>query len=363
MDTRVRRHAEVLVDQCADVRRGDMVTIRASRQAEALVVALYEALGQRGARPSLSWSLPRATRAYARAMDEADYTTKDHELAAMEETDVVFLIGGGPNAFETSDVPPEMSQAGSRAHKPISEQRLDTRWVITTHPTAAGAQRAGMSTATYEEFVYDAVNKDWAAQSEFQSQLVEILDPAETVHIVSGDTTDITMRVDGMRACNDDGDHNMPAGEVFTAPVPDSVAGEVYFDKPLMRQGNEIRGAALTFEDGDVVSFSAEQNEDVLAGILNTDAGARRLGELGIGMNRGIDRFTYNMLFDEKMGDTVHLAVGAAIDECVPEDCEFNDSAVHTDMIVDMSEDSFIEIDGEIVQRNGTFVFEDGFEA
>lgn len=105
MDTRVRRHAEVLVDQCADVRRGDMVTIRASRQAEALVVALYEALGQRGARPSLSWSLPRATRAYARAMDEADYTTKDHELAAMEETDVVFLIGGGPNAFETSDVP------------------------------------------------------------------------------------------------------------------------------------------------------------------------------------------------------------------------------------------------------------------
>jgi aminopeptidase len=359
MDERVRQHAEVLVDHCADVQRGDMVQITASKQAEDLVVALYEALGERGARPSLTWSLPKASRAYARAMDEDDYTTKAHDLAAMEETDVVFLVGGGPNAFETSDVPPAKSQAGSRAHQPILEERLGTRWVITTHPTAAGAQQAEMSTGAYEQFVYDAVNKDWAEQSEFQAQMVELLDPAEEVRVVSGESTDLTMRVDGMQALNDDGDRNMPAGEVFTSPVPDSVEGEVYFDKPLMRQGNEIDGVSLTFEDGEVVDFAADQNEDVLESILDTDEGARRLGELGIGMNRDIDRFTYNMLFDEKMGDTVHLAVGAAIDECVPEDCEFNDSAVHMDMIVDMSEDSFIEVDGEVVQRDGTFVFEE----
>jgi aminopeptidase len=165
-----------------------------------------------------------------------------------------------------------------------------------------------------------------------------------------------------MRALNDDGDNNMPAGEAFTSPVPDSVEGTVYFDKPLFRRGKEIQGAALEFEGGEVVDASAEQNEETLLSILDTDDGARRLGELGIGMNRDIDRFTYNMLFDEKMGDTVHLAVGAAIEECVPEDREFNDSAVHMDMIVDMSEDSRIELDGETVQRNGTFVFEEGFE-
>ncbi|MCG1002124.1 MULTISPECIES: aminopeptidase [Halobacterium] len=363
MDDRVRRHAEVLVEDCTEIQPGDMVQVRASREAEALVVALYEKLGEIGARPSLHWGLARASRAYNRAMDADDYETKAHELAAMEETDAVFLIGGGGNAFETSDVPPEKSQAASRAHGPILEERLGTRWVITQHPTPADAQKAEMSTAAYENFVYEAVNKDWDAQREFQSQLVEILDPADEVRVVSGDTTDVTMSVAGMDAANDWGTKNMPAGEVFTCPVPDSVEGEVLFDKPLIRQGKEITDAWLQFEDGEVVDFAAGQNEAALEGILETDEGSRRLGELGIGMNRDIDRFTYNMLFDEKMGDTVHMAVGGAIAECVPEDQTFNESATHVDMIVDMSEDSFIEIDGEIVQRDGTFRFEDGFEA
>ena len=361
MDDRIRRHAEILVDHCTDVQRGDMVQVNASKEAEDLVVALYEKLGERGARPSLNWSLGPAARAYSRAMDEDDYVTKEHDLAAMEETDVVFFIGGGGNPYETSDVSPEKRQAGGRAHKPVFEERLGTRWVITTHPTAAGAQKAELSTAAYEEFVYEAVNRDWAAQREHQAQMVDTLDPAEEVRIVSGDTTDVRMSIAGMNTANDYGKENMPAGEAFTSPVPDSVEGEVLFDKPLIRQGHEIQGAWLEFEGGEVVDFSAEQSEEALETILNTDDGARRLGELGIGMNRGIDRFTHNMLFDEKMGDTIHLAVGAAIEECVPEDMEFNESATHVDMIVDMSEDSYIEVDGEVVQRDGTFRFEDGF--
>jgi aminopeptidase len=362
MDDRARRHAEILVEDCTDVQPGDMVLVRASKEAEALVVALYEKLGEVGARPTTQWGHARAARAYNRAMDVDDYETKAHDLAAMEETDVVFLIGGGGNAFETSDVPPEKSQAASRANGPILEERLGKRWVITQHPTDAGAQKAEMSTEAYEDFVYDAINKDWDEQREFQAQMVEILDPADEVRIVSGDTTDVTMSVAGMDAANDWGTKNMPAGEVFTCPVPDSVDGEVLFDKPLIRQGKEITNAWLQFEDGEVVDFAAGQNEAALEGILETDEGSRRLGELGIGMNRDIDRFTYNMLFDEKMGDTVHMAVGGAIAECVPDDQPFNESATHVDLIVDMSEDSFIEVDGEIVQRDGTFEFEDGFE-
>jgi aminopeptidase len=150
---------------------------------------------------------------------------------------------------------------------------------------------------------------------------------------------------------------------VFTAPVVDSVEGEVLFDMPLMAQGREIEDVRLVFEDGEVVEYEAAKNEDVLAAVLDTDEGARRLGELGIGMNRDIDRFTYNMLFDEKMGDTVHMALGRAYEENVPDNRERNDSAMHMDMIVDMSEDSRIELDGEVVQRDGVFVFEDEFES
>jgi aminopeptidase len=135
----------------------------------------------------------------------------------------------------------------------------------------------------------------------------------------------------------------------------------VLFDLPLYHQGREITEARLVFEDGEIVEHAAEKNEDLLTEVLNTDSGASRLGELGIGMNRDIDQFTYNMLFDEKMGDTVHMAVGRAYDDCVGEGREANESAVHVDMIVDMSEDSFIEVDGEVVQRDGTFRFEDGF--
>jgi aminopeptidase len=218
-----------------------------------------------------------------------------------------------------------------------------------------------MSTEGYENFVWDAINKDWDEQREFQAQMVEILDDADEVHIVSGDETDIRMSVDSMIPLNDYGEKNLPGGEVFTAPVVDSVEGEVLFDMPLYHEGREVQNARLAFENGEVVSHSATQNEAVLTEILETDDGARRLGELGIGMNRDIDQFTYNMLFDEKMGDTVHMAVGRAYPETVGENREVNESTTHVDMIVDMSEDSYIEIDGEVVQRDGTFVFEDDF--
>ncbi|MFC4357025.1 aminopeptidase [Halobium salinum] len=362
MDDRIHRHAEILVDQCTEVGPEDNVIVRASPAAEDLVVALYRKLGEIGARPTTHWGNARAGREYARAMDEEQYRTAEHELAEMEETDVVIMIGGSLNLSESSDVDPAMSAAASKAHEPVFKERLEKRWVITQHPATGSAQKAEMPTDAYAEFVWNAVDKDWEAQREFQQGMVDILDEGEEVRIVSGDTTDVTMSVEGMVGCNDWGTANMPAGEVFTAPVPDSVEGEVLFDKPLMRNGREITDVFLRFESGEVVDYDAAGHVDVLESVLDTDAGARRLGELGIGMNRDIDRFTYNMLFDEKMGDTVHLALGDAIDECVPEGVEANESAQHVDMIVDMSEDSRIEVDGEVVQRDGTFRFEDGFE-
>jgi aminopeptidase len=358
MDPRVRRHAEILVDHCTDVDADDNVLVKAGPAAEDLVIALYEQLGERGARPTTVWVGGRKGRAYARAMDSDDFRTADHDLAAMAETDVVFLVAGFGNIAEASDVDPEKGVARSRASRPVLEERLDTRWVITRHPTPADAQRAGMSTGAYADFVYDAVDRDWDEQRAFQQEMVDILDPANEVRVVAGDGTDLRLSVDGMDAGNDYGERNMPGGEAYTSPVPDGVDGTVHVDVPFLEGGREVRDARLEFEDGEVVAHSASRGEDALASVLETDRGARRVGELGVGMNRGIDRFTYNTLFDEKMGDTVHVALGNALEECVPDDRECNESARHVDLIVDVSEDSRVEVDGGVVQRNGTFVFE-----
>jgi len=363
MDPRVREHASIVVDHSVALADGETVVIDAHHVADDLVVALYELIGDRGGHPVrvVGRTGDRQRRAYLRAAAGADveFETPAHELALIEETDVYVAIRAGANVTETSDVDPGVATGYRRARRPILEERLSTRWCLTQFPAPANAQLAEMSTEGYENFVWDAVNKDWDAQRAFQANMVEIMDRTEEVRIVSGDTTELTMSVAGNPTINDYGEHNLPGGEVFTAPIPDSVEGKVLFDMPLYHQGREITDVHLVFEDGEVVEHAAGKHEGLLRELLETDDGARRLGELGIGMNRDIDRFTYNMLFDEKMGDTVHMAVGRAYDDTVGEGNEGNDSAVHVDMIVDMSEDSFIEVDGERVQEDGTFVFEE----
>ncbi len=359
MDPRVREHAEVIATHSVDLSEGDNVVIAAPPAADDLAVALHEVIGEHGANPVALNGNDRFSHAFLRSRED-NFETPAHELALIEETDVFIAVRANENVTETSDVSPETNAAYSQAKQPILDERLSKRWCLTQYPAPANAQLAEMSTPGYENFVWDAINKDWEAVREHQQQMVEILDPADEVRIVSGETTDVTMSVSGNPTLNDYAEKNLPGGEVFTAPVRDSVDGEVLFDKPLYHQGREVTDVYLDFEDGEVVDHAAEKNEDVLTNVLETDDGARYLGELGIGMNRDIDQFTYNMLFDEKMGDTVHMAVGRAYGDTVGENNEQNQSAVHVDMIVDMSEDSRIEVDGEVVQRNGTFRFEDG---
>jgi len=360
MDPRIREHARIIADHSTDLSAGDDVVIRLPPEAEDLAVALHEVCGDRGANPILLNNSDRVERAFLRASE--GFEEPAHQRALFEETDVFVIARGGANVTEQADVDPETTAAHNRAMEAVKKERLSKTWCLTQFPTTGHAQLAGMSTQAYEDFVYDAVTLDWEGQREFQAQLVEILDGADEVRIRSGEGTDVTMSVAGNDALNDYGEANLPGGEVFTAPVRTSVEGEVHFDMPLYRYGREIRDVRLRFEDGEVVSHAAGRNEELLASILDTDEGSRYLGELGIGMNRAIDEFTYNMLFDEKMGDTVHMAVGKAYEDCVGEENELNGSAEHVDMIVDMSEDSVIEVDGEVVQRDGTFVFEEDFE-
>ena len=363
MDPRIREHAEIIADHSTQIERGDSVVIDAHPASRDLVLALYEVIGDRGAHPIriTSRTDKTAKRAYLLAHD-GEFETAPHELALLEAADVYIAIKGSDNAVEGTDIDPDIQSAFDLAHRPIRDERIgNTRWVLTQYPAPGEAQLANMSTQQYENFVWDAITKDWDAQREHQAAMVERMAPTDEVRIESGEETDLTMSIAGNPTKNDSAQNNLPGGEVFTAPIPDSVEGTVLFDKPVYRQGREITNAYLEFADGEVVDHRAEQNEEVLTEALETDDGARRLGELGIGMNRDIDRFTYNMLFDEKMGDTIHLALGMAYGDTVGEGNEQNQSAVHIDMIVDMSEDSSITFDGEVVQRNGTFYFEDGF--
>ena len=359
MDSRVREHAALLVDHCTGVEAGDDVLVWAPASAEELVVAVFEACGERGANPTVLWDCPRAERAYMRAVAPEAVGMGEHLLAQMEATDVSITIGAGVNAFETSDVDPAVRSARSRVRRPHMEAYLSTRWVGTHHPSPGDAQRAGMSTAGYAEFLYDAMLRDWGEQRAFQERVAEVLESASEVRVVSGGGTDVRMSVAGNHAEIDDGRKNMPGGEVFTVPIPETVEGTVVFDVPSVWRGREIRDARLVFEGGEVVEYDAAANEDALGALLETDEGARRVGEIGFGTNRDITEATGNVAFDEKIGETVHLALGRTIEEAVGAGNPTNESTVHVDLVCDLREEGFVEVDGEIVQRNGRFAFED----
>ncbi len=361
MDPRIRAHAELLVDHCTSVTAGENVLISAPTGAEALVVALYGCIGERDARPMTTWRNPRASREYLRRVDPEEVRTSEHERAAMAESDVAILIKGSRNASAGSDVPGETRTAAGRARQPVLAERLDTRWVITQHPTAADAQRAGMSTAAWTDYVYEATLADWEDRRRRQRRIADVLEAGSELRLVKGEATDLRFSIEGMGAYNDDGTENMPGGEVATVPVVDSVEGTVAFDLPALRHGREVEGAWLSFEEGEVVEYGAARNEEVLTAVLETDPGARRAGEFGIGTNEGIDRLCGNVLFDEKARNTVHLALGAAVEACVPDGEEVNESAVHFDLLLDASEDSVVDVDGETIQRDGRFWFEEGF--
>ncbi|WP_436929356.1 aminopeptidase [Halosimplex halobium] len=363
MDERVREHAETLVDWSARIESGDDVVVSVDEGTHDLAVAVAEALGGRGANVVTVYSSEEVRRAYLRAHDGEFDEDPEYEQALYENADSVLSLGGGRNTAATADVPGGRTQRYDRARQGIGEARLDTDWVSTVHPTRSLAQQAGMAYEEYREFVYDATLRDWEALAGEMAQLKDILDDGEEVRIVN-EGTDLTLFIDGRTAVNSAASvaydsHNLPSGEVFTAPY--DTAGVVTFDVPMTIRGRDVRDVKLTFKDGVVVDWEAAQGEDVIDEVIGTDGGSRQLGELGVGMNRGIDRPTGRILFDEKMAGTVHLALGRAYDANLPEGESGNDSAVHVDLITDMTGDSRLEVDGEVIQRDGIFRWEDGF--
>ena len=276
----------------------------------------------------------------------------NHLYELTKASDIVFLIRSDVNPRTLSNVDPSKLTTRGRVTRKIHDERLTKRWCLTQAPTPGYAQEAGMSLKEYEDFVYSAILIDWSRQRAQMEKLKAVLDKADEVRIL-GDQTDLTMSIKGRSAVVGDAIHNVPGGEVYTSPIDNSTDGEIAFDLPGIRYGREIRNVRLRFEKGKVVDYSAETNQNVLKSIIETDDGSRRIGELGIGTNRSIKQFTRNILFDEKIGDTIHLALGNAYKQCGGT----NSSAIHWDLIKTLKPGQII-LDGETIQRDGRFSWE-----
>jgi aminopeptidase len=355
-DPRVFEHAKIIVNYSCKVKRNDFVIIMSSPEARDLVVALASEIGKVGAHYIVVDRDDQNYRAYVLEADDETLSIIPPQLLNLyKDADVLINVGAfsSSNSQEMSDVPPKKLQVVAGAMAPLGEAIMRKRWNLTLHPTMALAQDARMSYEAYCDFVYSAILRDWPKFDSEMRVLSDKMAMTKKVRIVGKDT-DITLATQGRRPKVSSGDHNMPSGEVFVSPIETEVDGHVYFDLPIINLGHEIKGARLTFRDGVVVNSSAEEGEEFLKAMLQVDEGAKRLGELGIGMNKGINKFTRNILFDEKMADTIHMAVGRGYEETGGT----NKSAIHIDMIKSMKEDGIIYFDGEPIYKDGKFVWE-----
>jgi aminopeptidase len=364
-DPRVRNLAKILVGYSTKVKKGETVAIEGAGAAEPLLIAVYEEVLKAGGNPILNVALDGQSVAFYKHASDAqlDWISPVTEWM-VENVDVRIAIGASANTRELSAVPPERQTRRQAATGELLARMMDRsaagefRWCVTLFPTNAYASEAEMSLVDYEDFYFGACLADdadpltaWQRTSAETRRLAEWIEGHEEVR-VTAPGTDIKLGVAGRKFIPCDGEHNMPDGEFFTGPVEDSVEGEVTFHLPALIGGREVSGVRLRFEAGKVVEASAERGEEFLLELLDTDPGARRLGELGIGTNYAIDRGTREVLLDEKLGGTVHMAVGRSY----PESGGVNESAVHTDLVCDLRGGGKIEVDGADFQVDGKFV-------
>jgi aminopeptidase len=357
-DVDTERFAALLCDWCLDVQPGQQVLVRSTTLAAPLLRALHAAILTRDAWPLLRAELPGVEEDfYALARERHLDSFGSIAQAEAAQADAFLSIQAPENTRALADADPAALARIARSRAPLTELRMQKRWCGTLWPTAAGAQQAGMSGDAFAAFVRGALFLDrddpaaaWRELGAFQAGLSERLSSARELRI-EADGTDLTLRVDGRTWANSDGRRNMPSGEVFTGPLEDSANGIVRFTVPSSPRGVAVEDVELTFRDGEVVAARAVRGDEHLQRTLSTDAGARRLGEIGIGTNRGIDRPIGAILFDEKIGGTVHLALGRSY----PETGGVNESAVHWDLICDLREGGRLTADGEVVQEGGVF--------
>lgn len=356
VEPRIEKVAKILVEHSTRPKKDEVVQIVAwGDQATPLAAEVYRQVIQKDPREVLFFSLPEEIWEIRLREAPLSFLRRTPELAfyLTKKTDVYFAIEAPQNTRYLSTVPPKRLSTSAKARQKMLDWRVEkTRWVVTVVPTAEGAQEADLSLAEFEDFVYGSIlNVDWREKFKEQENLVRLFNKGKEIRI-RGEDTDLTLRVDGRKFINDAGEYNMPDGEFFTGPVENSAEGHIRFTYPAIYGGREVHDVHLWFEKGRVVKATAAKGQGFLSQILNTDNGARYIGELGIGNNYAIDRFVKDTLFDEKIGGTIHLALGMSYKETGGK----NKSAIHWDIVKDLRKGGEIYLDGELVQKNGKWL-------
>ncbi|MDT8718745.1 aminopeptidase [Clostridium sp. 19966] len=363
-DTRLNKLAKVLVNYSTKVKPGDFVFISGDIAIEPWVVEVAKEAVRAGAHVETSMSSQNVTEAILKnATDEQLMQEGTINKVVMEKADVWLSAWGGTNTKSFSNISGEKFKLRAQGNKKSQEIYLkrigdgSLRWCGTMFPTVSDAQEAAMSLEEYEDFVYgaglvesDDPAEEWRKISEKQERWVKYLDTKKEIHFIA-EGTDITAKVQGRKWINCDGKLNFPDGEIFTSPIEDSLNGYITFTYPSIYMGQEVEGIKLEVKGGKVVKWEAEKGYELLDALIKTDEGASYFGEVAIGTNYGIKRFTKNILFDEKIGGSIHMAIGNSLDQAGGK----NKSAIHWDMICDMKTNGKIYADEELFYENGYF--------
>jgi aminopeptidase len=363
-DPRVAKLARTLVQYCTEVQPGERVGILTTPEAVSLVEEVYKQVLVAGGHPHVYLQHEElAYHLFKLGNDEQVQEIPPFTNMVMREYPVLISIRGASNTKALTSIDPARQALRTKALGPmLKEYRRrsaegELRWSITLFPTHSHAQDAEMSLAEFEDYVFGTTYsdtedpvKEWNRIHDMQQRIVDYLAGKKKV-AVQGPNADLTLSIDGRKFINSDGKKNMPSGEVFTSPVDDSANGWIRFTYPAIKDGREVEGIELRFEQGKVVEATAEKNQEYLLKMLDIDEGARRLGEFAIGTNKMINRFIKNILFDEKIGGTIHLALGASFAEAGG----VNQSAIHWDMICDMRDGGTIHVDDELIYDSGEF--------
>jgi aminopeptidase len=354
VDKRWKQLGDLMVQWSTAIKPNERVMIAMSEiDSYPLAHAIYAAAIKAGAYPQvqfLSESLRHLVLKYGN--DEQLHWVPEMEAYGMEWADVYFGLRGGYNLHEHADIPVERLTANQVAVGKVSTLRWQkTRWCLARIPNALFAQQAEIDLETITDMFFDACLLDWEAESRWWQAQAESLGQGGMVRIV-GRETDLTFSVEGRKWLVFDGKINMPDGEIFTAPVNETLNGQIYFEFPGVLGGRLMHDVRLRWKDGKLVEASSSTNQDYLHQILQSDEGSGLLGEFAFGMNPHVNRFCKDILIDEKIGGTIHIALGRAYPECGGT----NQSAIHWDIVKDLRQQGAVYLDGKAVLENGKLI-------
>jgi aminopeptidase len=354
VDLRTKALAKLLVEYSLRVKHGESVVISGSTESQEFIAALYKEVILKGAHPVLRVNIPGLSHFFFKHAQKHqiekfpvhfDFTVRNAQKYIGIDTE--------SNTKELASCDPKKITARAKVTHSISDyivnQKDKIRRCTVGFPCLALAQEAEMSLAEYEQFVYNACLLDWKKLGKRMDKILARFKKGKSVHLI-GENVDLKFDIHGSRAVADKGEENMPGGEIYMAPVRESLEGWIKFDYPAIESGKEVSGILLKFEKGKVIEAKAEKNEDFLKEMLNIDENASYVGEFGIGMNPQINKFTKNLLFDEKIGGTIHLALGMAYKD----NGGGNDSSIHWDIVKNMKK-ARIVLDGKVVQDKGVW--------